>query len=416
MHVDMDAFFASVEQRDHPELRGKPVVVGALPGGRGVVSTCSYEARVFGLHSAMPISEAYRRCPQAIYLPADLERYADVSEQVMAILDGISPLVEPVSIDEAYVDIAGLDKLFGPPLAIGQRVKQRVRDELGLTLSVGIGPNRLIAKIASDLHKPDGLTVVPPEQVLDFLAPLPVSVLRGVGKKTASLLHEQGIRTVAQLRALDAEEIESRFGESAGGHLYLQARGVASSEIVSGYQRKSISQERTFQVDVTDPGVLRDKLLKLAGGVGRIARSQALRPRVITLKLRLAGFETHHRQATLDRPTQSDDEIFAVAWRLYQESGMTDRPVRLIGVGLSHWADGTGDQLGLFDRAPRRSEQLYRAVDAIKDKFGSKAIGLGAAGQTARAAAGRDDDEPDDEYAAGAPDHIGLVRDRKARR
>ena len=404
MHVDMDAFFAAIEQRDRPELRGKPVVVGAQPGSRGVVSTCSYEARRFGLRSAMPISEAFRRCPQAHYLSPDMSRYAEVSDQVMDLLEQVSPVVEPVSIDEAFLDLGGLTRLFGGPVAIGRRAKQLVLDELDLNMSVGIGPNRLVAKIASDHQKPDGLTFVPEAQVLDFLAPLPVRVLRGVGKKLGAQVEAAGLHKVAQLRRLKLDELQRRFGERAGESLYAQARGQASSQVAGGYRRKSISQERTFQEDVGDAGVLRDKLLRLAAGVGRIARRKGFRARVVNIKLRLASFETHTRQTRLERATNLDEQIFQTAWRLYQDSGFVDRPLRLIGVGLSDWAEGGGEQLGLFDRRVDREEKLYGAIDALKDRFGASALGFGAAGQVAPSRA-------EARYAAGAPTSVPADRD-----
>ncbi|MES9903804.1 MAG: DNA polymerase IV, partial [Sedimenticola sp.] len=225
MHIDMDAFFASVEQRDHPEYRGRPVVIGAQPGRRGVVSTCSYEARRFGIHSAMPISEAYRRCPNAVYLSPSMTSYSEVSRQVMEVLRGISPVVEQASVDEAYVDITGLKRLFGAPREIGELVRREVRAALNLTCSVGIGPNRLIAKLASDFNKPDGLTIVPYQQVYHFLDPMPVSRLRGVGKQTLKTVQRLGIRNVAQLRGYSLEFLQQYFGNRGGEHLYHQARG-----------------------------------------------------------------------------------------------------------------------------------------------------------------------------------------------
>ncbi len=216
MHVDMDAFFAAIEQRDHPEYRGRPVVVGARPGGRGVVATASYEARRYGVGSAMPISEAYRRCPHAVYLRPDLERYGAVSRQVMVILEQVSPLVEPVSIDEAYLDISGLERLCGRPERIATRIKEEVRAELGLTLSVGIGPNRLIAKLASDYRKPDGLTWVRPDQVQAFLDPMPVARLRGVGTRSQERMHRLGVQRVEQLRGYALEDLQRHFGAKGG--------------------------------------------------------------------------------------------------------------------------------------------------------------------------------------------------------
>lgn len=380
MHMDMDAFFAAIEQRDHPEYRGKPLIVGAAPGGRGVVSTCSYEARKFGIHSAMPISFAYKRCPQGVYLRPNIAHYAAVSEQVMAILDRISPLVEPVSIDEAFLDITGLEKLFGEPRQIGRLVKETIARELQLTASVGIGPNRLIAKLASDFEKPDGLTIVPPEGVEQWLAPLPVKRLRGVGPKGQQALHRLGIRTIGQLRAWPLPALAEHFGEKGATLLREQALGQASDAVGGCGERKSISKEVTFNEDLDDVATLRDVLLELAAAVGRQARAEEKCGRVVTLKIRLEGFETHTRQVALDRPAAGDRMIFREAWRLYEKSGFQGRKVRLIGVGLSGFENDESGQLPLTFAADRRDEKIYAAVDRITEKFGRRTIGLGAAG------------------------------------
>ena len=265
MHVDMDAFYAAIEQRDNPALRGRPVVVGALPGGRGVVATCSYEARRFGIRSAMPINEAYRRCPDAIYLRPRMAHYVGVSRHIREVLSGISSRVEQVSIDEAYVDLAGLEARIGPPSAIGGRVKALVGEAVGLTVSVGIGPNRLIAKLASDFHKPDGLTVVAPEQVQGFLDPQPVSVLRGVGPRTLPTLQRLGIRTVADLRRQPPVAVQLAVGAQQARQLLAQSQGLASSEVHPDRARKSISKETTFARDQTSPTLLHETMRGLAG-------------------------------------------------------------------------------------------------------------------------------------------------------
>ncbi len=372
MHLDMDAFFASVEQRDHPEYRGCPLVVGAQPGRRGVVATCSYEARGYGIRSAMPISEAYRRCPGAIYVRPDMRRYAAVSEQVMAVLSEISPVVEPVSIDEAYLDISGLERLFGPPEVIGRRVKALVYEEVRLSASVGIGPNRLIAKLASESQKPDGLTVVPPEKVLAFLAPMPVANLRGVGRQTQKCLDQLGIRSVGDLRLVPLPELQRRLGAKGGRHLYEQARGIASTLVEPPGRRHSISKETTFNEDVTDEAVLRDQLLCLAWEVGRMTRREGLQGAVVTLKIRFPGFETHTRQRRLDMPISSDLAIFQTGWELYQSSGFIGRPVRLIGIGLSGWEEGGQGQADLFTPLDhsRREQRLNTTLDRIAGRFG----------------------------------------------
>jgi len=275
MHLDMDAFFASVEQRDNPEYCGRPVVVGALPGNRGVVATCSYEARAYGIHSAMPISEAYKRCPDAIYLRPDMERYVAASQQVMRCLQAISPVIEPVSIDEAYLDISGLQRLFGSAEKIGQRAKALIQDSLQLTASVGIGPNRLIAKLASDAQKPDGLTVIPPKDVLNLLSPMPVFNLRGAGKQTLKIFNRLQIHTVGQLRKVSLDELKRQFGNKSGTHFHNQSRGISSDNVGTERERQSISKETTFNKDVSDQDLLRNTLLWLSSEVARIARLRA---------------------------------------------------------------------------------------------------------------------------------------------
>ena len=379
MHVDMDAFFAAIEQRDHPEYRGRPVVVGARPGRRGVVATASYEARRYGVGSAMPISEAYRRCPHAVYLRPDPDRYGAVSRQVMAILEQVSPLVERVSIDEAYLDITGLERLCGSPDRIAARIKEQVHAELGLSLSVGIGPNRLIAKLASDYRKPDGLTWVRPDRVQAFLDPMPVARLRGVGARSQQRLARLGAQRVEQLRAYSLDDLQRHFGAKGGVHLYRQARGLASDQVGNAAGRKSISKETTFGQDLRDPQALHDRLLWLAGEVGRIARRERRQGRLVSLKLRLAGFETHSLQRRLGQATAADREIFRHAWSLYRSSGHVGRPVRLIGVGLSEWEPPGPRQADLFTdpEHQERERRLYAALDRVGERFGRGKLGFG---------------------------------------
>ena len=377
MHLDMDAFFAAIEQRDHPEYRGRPVVVGAWPGTRGVVATCSYEARKFGVHSALPISEAFRRCPDAVFLQPNHRLYVQVSGQVMEILRQLSPLVEPISIDEAFVDVSGLERLSGPPEAVGREAKRRIHDELGLSASVGIGPNRLIAKLASDFEKPDGLTVVPPDQVLDWLGPMPVGRLRGVGPRAQKALVRLGINTVAQLRRWTLADLTRQFGDKWATALYHQSRGIASDHVGTREERKSLSKEVTFNEDVSNLDELLAVLLRLAGEVGRGVRREGLRGRVVTLKIRLAGFETHTRQVRLAHGTCSDRTIYAEAKALLLGSGHVGRPVRLIGLGLSDWEAQEGGQLDMPFVDERRDDGLFAAVDRINRRFGKSAVTLG---------------------------------------
>lgn len=382
MHVDMDAFFAAVEQRDRPEYRGRPLVVGAQPGRRGVVSTCSYEARVFGIRSAMPISEAYRRCPNAIYLKPDMPRYVEASHQVMAVLESVSPVIEPVSVDEAYLDISGLERLYGTPRAIAELVKERIWQRTSLSCSVGIGPNRLIAKLASDYDKPAGLTVIAPEEVEQFLDSMPLSNLRGVGPRTLKTVQRLGIKTVRQLRSLPLDLLNSYFGENMGGSLYRQARGVSSDRVGEQGGRQSLSKETTFNEDITDLADLRATLRGLASEVGRGLRKAALKGSVVTLKLRLDGFETHTRQRRLPQPGDADAALFQVAWELFVSSPFVDRPVRLIGLGVSDWGDGENTNLDLFSSAEsdERQRRLYSVLDNAAERFGKGKLSLGAPG------------------------------------
>lgn len=378
LHLDMDAFFASIEQRDHPEYQGKPVVVGAMPGQRGVVSTCSYEARRYGIHSAMPISEAYRRCPEAIYLPPDMSRYVSISKQVMAILHEISPVVEPVSIDEAYLDISGLKRLYGSPVDIGSLTKRKIQDASRLNCSVGIGPNKLIAKLASDYRKPDGMTLVRPEEVRSFLDQMAVSDLRGVGKQALKSIQRLGIKTVRELRSYPLEILQRYFGKGGGQHLYNHARGIASDQICVRAVRKSISKEFTFNKDIRDPDLARVKLRSLSSQLGRIARREGVRGFVITLKVRLSSFETHTRQCRLNQAVDTDNPIFTTAWELYQSSQFLYKPIRLIGVGMSHW-DEQEPVADLFEDQDKKAKErrLYTAFDRVVEKFGEDKLSFG---------------------------------------
>jgi DNA polymerase-4 len=378
MHVDMDAFFAAIEQRDDPRLRGRPVVVGARPGGRGVVATCSYEARRFGIRSAMPISEAHRRCPDAIFLRPDMRRYAAESRAIVRVLDGISPTVEQVSIDEAFVDISGLQHLLGTPLQIAAFTKRRIVDAVGLTASVGIGSNRLIAKLASDYRKPDGVTVVGPDQVADFLAPMPVGNLRGIGARTRARLERLGLNTVDAVRRCPLPMLARHFGVQGAELLHRQSRGIGSDVVDPRGRRKSLSRETTFSVDVRDQRLLRETLRVLAADVGRRARAEALAGRVVALKIRFAGFETHTRRHTLDRPTNQDSLIFRAARGLAEADPFLGRAVRLIGVGLSDWGSESR-QMDLFDEQTARdkAQRLYATLDDVQRRWGEQGLRFG---------------------------------------
>jgi DNA polymerase-4 len=379
-HMDLDAFFASCEQQEHPEYRGRPVVVGALPGYRGVVAAASYEARSFGIRSAMPISEAFRCCPDAVFLRPDMENYRRRSRQVFKILETLAPTVEAASIDEAYLDVSGLEKLKGTPEAIGRGIKQRIFDGTGLTASVGIGPNRLIAKLGSEYRKPDGLTVVTPQQVLDFLAPMPVSNLRGLGRKTQKIFKRLAIDTVAQLRATPLVELEQHLGEKAATSFHRQALGIAPDRVMPGQRRKSISKETTFESDIQDHAVLHDTLRRLASDVARTARREDLSGSVVTLKIRFEGFKTFTRQYTRPVPTCDEREILKTSWQLFLDGKLPDKPVRLIGTGISGWEEAQAMQADLFASPAQQTDnrRLLNTIDAVTEKFGKNLLQLGA--------------------------------------
>jgi DNA polymerase IV len=383
LHVDLDAFYAAVEQRDHPQGRGRPVVVGAAPGGRGVVATCSYEARRFGVRSAMPMAQAVRRLPaETVYVRPRMAHYAQVSQRIMAVLETLSPRVEQVSVDEAYLDVSGLTNLIGPPLAIGAQVKARIWEAVGLTASVGIGPNRLIAKLASEAQKPEGLTVVPAEQVGDFLAPRPFTVLRGVGVKTAPRLERLGVKTVGDVRELSLETLRQHLGARTGTQLYQQAQGIADDGVYPNRPRQSISRETTFPEDVTDPRVLETTLRRVAQEVGSIALQTQRLGRVVTLKIRFQPFETHTRSRTLKVPTADGVTLFHAAWSLLAAESWLGRPVRLIGLGISGWPEAdAGVQLDLFETTPPEPrperDRLATTLAAIRERFGPDAIQRG---------------------------------------
>ena len=380
-HADIDAFYASVEQRDHPEYRDRPVVVGALPGNRGVVSAASYAARAFGVRSAMPIAEAYRRCPDAVYLTPDMAKYSAVSRQVFEVLGSITPVIEPVSIDEAFLDLSGLDKLFGEPESIGRRIKRLILDATGLHVSVGIGPNRLIAKLASEHRKPDGLVVVKPEQVDRFLAPMPVSNLRGLGRQTLKIFARLGIDTVAQLRAVPRQYLDEHLGANMAAKFLTQAHGIGSDAVVPERGRKSISKETTFGKDVADSEYLRDTLRYLAAEVAAIARHEQRRGKIVTLKVRFSDFDTHTRQHQLPTSTYDERVVFKQAWALFQHGDLPRKPVRLVGVGISAWEDNDTAQRDLFEKAgdPKRDERLLETLDRAASRFGKGALQIGAA-------------------------------------
>ncbi len=375
LHMDMDAFFASVEQFDHPELRGKCVIVGTATD-RGVVTTASYEARRFGVHSAMPAFQARRLCPQGIFVPPRRERYAEVSARIMATLETVSPRVEPVSIDEAYMDITGCGRLFGTPDRIGRRVKDRVCEETGLTCSVGIAPVKFLAKIASDMEKPDGLTVICPDAVPEVIAALPVEKVPGVGKTTAALLHGLGIRTLGDVNRYSEGQLSARLGKF-GPRLLRMARGEDDSPVIVSEESRSMGSETTLAADTMDPECLRRMLLAQSETVARRLRRHGLRAKCITLKLKHDDFTQITRSTTLACPVQSGRAIHAAVVELLSAYRLP-RPVRLIGVGASRLLpEGSPVQQSLFPSEtaePKDWDQADRAVDAIAEKFGRDTV------------------------------------------
>lgn len=376
LHLDMDAFYAAIEELDNPELVGKPVVVGADPRGgkgRGVVSTANYEARKYGIHSAMPISQAYRRCPHAAYLPGRYDRYGEISRHIMAILRQFSPIIQQISIDEAFLDLTGATKLLGQPLTIARAIKQRIRDDVGLTASVGIAPNKFLAKVASDLEKPDGLTICYPGSEKAFLAPLPIRRLWGVGEKTAERLQRFGIKTIGDLAALPQEMLIKNFGKW-GLHLSRLSQGIDTRPVEEHSMRKSISEETTFAEDVADPAVVEKTLFVIADQLSRAMRRKGLRGRTITLKLRLEGFITFTRSRTLPEFVDDADTLRSVAVDQFRRFEREGKRVRLVGIGVSHLNTIGGEQLSLFaESQPPRNEKLERVLDELKSKFGDQA-------------------------------------------
>jgi DNA polymerase IV len=372
IHVDMDAFYASVEQRDDPELRGKPVVVGGSPQSRGVASTCSYEARKYGIRSAMPLAEAYRRCPHAIFVPVNGRKYREVSLQINKIFHDYTPIVEPLSLDEAFLDVTGSTRLFGSAENIAKEIKARIQKELELTASVGLACNKFLAKIASDLKKPNGLVVVAPDKIQQFLDPLPVERIWGVGVKTAERLHGLNIRCVRELRQLEVEYLERLFG-IGGNQLYHLARGIDERPVEIERGVKSIGREITFSEDIRDREALATFLLELTVDVGRKLRKEALKAKTINLKLRFKDFSTITRARTLDSLTNLDEDIFASSSELLQEVVLKDS-VRLIGVSVSNLSDQEDSQLSLFAEPKQEKENLTKAVDQLKERFGEKSI------------------------------------------
>lgn len=374
LHVDMDAFYASVEQLDHPELRGKPVLVGGT-GPRGVVSAASYEARKFGCRSAQPTAVARRLCPHAIVVRGNFERYSEISRQVFGIFENFTPLVQSISVDEAFLDVAGTEGLFGSPQRIAQLIKDRVREVTKLTASVGVAPNKFLAKLATDLNKPDGLTVIRSEDVDRVLPPLPVEKIWGVGPKTAKQLAGIGIHTIADLRNAPDALLKSRLGDEAADHYRRLAHGIDDRVVTSDRDAKSIGQEQTFGHDLTDPEIVRGVILGQAEQVGARLRRHALRAKSVTVKIRYGDFETITRGTTLKEPVDTTNPLWDAARTLFDtwaEHGF--RPVRLIGVTASHLSDAADNALLFPDPMREKEQRVDGVVDRINAKFGKSSV------------------------------------------
>ncbi len=376
LHVDMDAFYASVEQRDNPRLAGRPVIVGGDPQGRGVVSAASYEVRRFGVFSAMPMRQALRRCPQAVILPVRMGRYAEVSRQIHAIFADYTPLIEPLSLDEAFLDVTGSIALLGPEILMGREIKQRIKAELKLVASVGVAPNKFLAKVGSDLEKPDGFVVITEQNKQAVLDPLPVKRVWGVGKVTQQTLASRGIETVRQLRQMPFDLLEATLGGAAASSLYRLARGQDDRAVEPEQEAKSLSSERTFATDVTNRADLEGVLLEEVERVAARLRRQQLYAKTVMLKVRYGDFRTITRRITLAQSTCLTERLWEAARSLliaWQKTAFG--PVRLIGFGVTGLAAEQGRQMELFpDPQEQKLRRLDRVIDEVRDRYGAEAL------------------------------------------
>lgn len=376
VHMDMDAFFAAIEQRDDPKLRGIPVIIGADPKagfGRGVVSTCSYEARKFGIHSAMPISIAYNRCPKAAFLPCDMEKYHQVSEQIYEILYGFTPKIEVVSVDEAFLDITGSFHLFKTPLNTCIELKKRIKAQTSLVASCGLAPTKMAAKIASDLEKPDGLVQVKQDELLEFLWPLDIGKIWGLGAKTKESLNSMGIRTIRDLAKTDIRILEESFGKH-GEYFWALANGIDQREIEPQEEAKSVSNEHTFNKDTNDKDLIKRVFMRLCEKVSIRLREDNIKGKTITLKIRLEGFNTYTRAITIVSATNFVDTIYKAVMKLFDGFDRKGKKVRLLGVKVSNLiSQDTRDSI-FAEANSSKLEGLHKAVDKIKGKFGRGSI------------------------------------------
>jgi len=379
IHLDMDAFYPAVEVLDNPELRGKPVIVGGSRE-RGVVSSASYEARKFGVHSAQPMATAMRLCPHGIVLPVRMTRYQEVSRQVFDIFHIFTPLVEPLSIDEAFLDVTGSIRLFGPPVEIAKQIKQKVFENTGLTISAGVAPSKFIAKIASDMEKPDGLTVVAADRIREFLDPLPIKKMWGAGKVTQMALARLNVHTFKDLRQMSVEVLVKNFGKH-GLHMHQLAMGIDERDVEMLHDVKSIGHEDTYFHDILDLEAAKRELLSLANRVARRMRRKGLEGKTITLKVKYSDFVQITRSVTLHHYTNDSAAIYSCACSLMEKTAVGKRPVRLLGISLSNLTDtGAGRQLSLFDRnaSNEKRKELNKTTDSIVEKFGTRSIRPGS--------------------------------------
>lgn len=371
LHIDMDAFFAAVEQRDHEAYRGRPLIVGGM-GPRGVVSTASYEARAFGVHSAMSMAEARRRCPDAIFLPGDFPRYRAVSKEIFQILSRFSPLIEPLSIDEGFLDLTGMEGLMPNGLrSYGQALKSAIREETGLIASVGIAPNKFLAKLASDLEKPDGLTVIQKKDIPRLVWPLPAKRIWGVGEKTNGRLAVFGYRTIGEIARADLKKLTREVGERLARHLHDLANGRDNRPVEPVRKVQSIGREITFPKDLRSPQEAKESLLKLAGEVGWRLRRAGQRAHTVQLKLRLGDFSTFTRQRTFDVPLCYDEDLYEAACALFDAMKRPPGGIRLLGISGSGF-DEAGE-LSLFDDSQKK-ERLYTAIDTLRQRYGENVL------------------------------------------
>jgi len=379
LHVDMDAFYASIEQREHPELVGRAVIVGGAPQGRGVVAAASYEARAFGVRSAMPAATARRLCPQAVFVRPRIDLYAKISEQMRAVLLRYTPLVETIALDEAFLDVSASTRLLGPPEQIAARIKGDIRAELALNLSVGVAPNKFLAKLASARDKPDGLVVVRAGEEQAFLDPLPVARLWGVGRVAQVQLEALGVHTIGDLRREAAERLRARLGRT-GEHLWRLAHGLDERPVVPEREARSLSHETTFEVDVDSVEVLRAWMLELTGQVARRLRRSQLRARTVRVKVRFSDFTTRTRAHTLPAPTSLTRELWRAARSLLEGAlGSRVQPVRLVGMGVSGIEAAGAAQGDLFGEPARRREgDIDALLDRAAERFGPGALRRGA--------------------------------------